>query len=314
MSLSRRDNDTISDEATTSFVAPGQWPKLRPFALCISIDMWEGRSVSAPSRELSGWVVHESGPERPDHTVLLLPGALATRAFYDDLLAEPAVNDAGIRFVATTLPGFGGTPAPEDVSMENYARAAAAIAAESGCDVVVGHSLGANVAIEMVLAGQFSGPVVLISPSFSREDESKFPRVLDRLSSLFGHLPYALMLKIIGPAMKSSLPEHRRDALISELKKNDPRFLRRQTRVYLQYLDRRGTLAPQLCDSGVPAWVVFGDHDEIGLVDAERKRLEQCPTVRLVTIADAGHFTLNEKPTRIAEILLTALRPPVAGR
>lgn len=239
--------------------------------------------------------------------MLLLPGALASPAFYDDLLAEAAIKQARIRFVATTLPGFGGTPAPDDVTIESYARVAATIAAELGCNAVVGHSLGANVAIEMVLAGEFSGPVVLISPSFSREDESKFPRALDRLSLVFGHLPYALMLKIIGPAMKGSLPEHRRDALIAELKNNDPRFLRRQTRAYLEYLDRRGTLAPQLCDSGVAAWVVFGDHDDIGLRDDERERLQHCSSVRLLTIADAGHFTLNEKPAQIADALLDAL-------
>ena len=262
--------------------------------------------MSAPV-EQHGWVISESGRENPDHRVLLLPGALATPAFYDDLLAEPAVRDASIRFVATTLPGFGGTPAPEDVTMDSYASTAAAIAAERRCDAVVGHSLGANVAIEMALRGEFSGPIVLISPSFSRTDESKFPRVLDRLAGVFGHLPYALMLKIIGPAMKSSLPEHRRDALIGELKKNDPRFLRRQTHAYLTYLDGRGSLAPGLCDSGVPAWVVFGDHDDIGLTDDERGLLEKCSSVRLSTIADAGHFTLNEKPGRIAEILLDAL-------
>ena len=246
--------------------------------------------------------------------MLLLPGALASPAFYGDLLAEAAIKQAKIRFVATTLPGFGGTPAPDEVTMESYARVAATIAAELGCDVVVGHSLGANVAIEMVLAGEFSGPVVLISPSFCRDDESKFPRALDRLSRVFGHLPYALMLKIIGPAMKSSLPEHRRDALISELKNNDPRFLRRQTRAYLEYLDRHGTLAPQLCDSGVPAWVVFGDHDDIGLGGDERERLEQCPSVRLITIADAGHFTLNEKPGRVADVLLEALEQSARPR
>jgi pimeloyl-ACP methyl ester carboxylesterase len=251
--------------------------------------------------------LRESGAESPDHTVLLLPGALCSPAFYDDLLAEPAINQARIRFVATTLPGFGGTPAPADVSMENYARVVVTIASELGCDAVVGHSLGGNVAIEMVLSGEFSGPVVLISPSFSRKDESKFPRTLDRLSLVFGHLPYSLMLKIIGPAMKSSLPEHRRDALIAELKNNDAQFLRRQTHEYLQYLDRRGTLAPQLCASGVPAWVVFGDHDDIGLTDDEREQLEQCPLVRLITIADAGHFTLNEKPAQVADVLLDAL-------
>jgi pimeloyl-ACP methyl ester carboxylesterase len=263
--------------------------------------------VSAASREQFGWRLHESGPEGADHTVLLLPGALATAAFYDDLIAEQRLKDASIRFVASTLPGFGGTPAPDDVSMENYARVAGTIAAELGCDAVVGHSLGGNVAIEMVGGGWFSGPVILLAPSFSRVDESKFPRALDRLSNVFGHLPYALMLKIIGPAMKSSLPPHRRDALIAELQKNDPRFLRRQTRVYLEYLDRHGSLTRRLCDSGARAWAVFGEHDDIGLTDDERSVLEECPSVTIVTISDAGHFTLNEKPSEIAEILLDAV-------
>jgi pimeloyl-ACP methyl ester carboxylesterase len=245
--------------------------------------------------ERLGWIVRDDGPADADHAVLLLPGALATPAFYDDLLAESTIGSASIRFVATTLPGFGGTPA------------AGAIAAELGCNAVVGHSLGANVALEMVASGAFVGPIVLISPSFSREDESKFPRALDRLSTVLGHLPYSLMLKLVGPAMRSSLPPHRRDALISELKKNDARFLRRQTRDYLGYLDRHGSLVQRLCDSGAPARVVFGDHDEIGLAEHERLELERCSSVTMVTIADAGHFTLNEKPAEIARVLLDAL-------
>jgi predicted alpha/beta superfamily hydrolase len=135
--------------------------------------------------------------------------------------------------------------------MENYARLAGKLAADFRCDGVVGHSLGANVALEMAAAGHFSGPLVLLSPSFSRTDESRFPRALDRMSSVLGHLPYAAMLKVIGPAMKGSLPPERQDALIAELKNNDPRFLRRQTHRYLEYLDRHGSLFFRLCDSGV---------------------------------------------------------------
>jgi pimeloyl-ACP methyl ester carboxylesterase len=254
-----------------------------------------------------GWVLRESGPPNADHAVLLLPGALATARFFDHVLDEPKLTAASIRFVATTLQGFGGTPPPDDVSMESYARLAGRLAADRGCDVVVGHSLGANVAIEMVAAGEFSGPLVLLAPSFSREDESKVPRALDRLSSVLGRLPYAAMLKIIGPAMKSSLPPDRRDALIAELKRNDPRFLRRQTRTYLEYLDRHGSLAPRLCDSGVRAWIVFGERDDIGLTDDERHALDGCPGVTIVTISDAGHFTLNEKPNLIADLVLDAV-------
>ena len=259
------------------------------------------------SREHLGWVLRESGPESADHAVLLLPGALCTAAFYDDLVAEPSMSKASIRFVATTIPGFGGTAPPKDMSMESYAKLAGKLASDLGCDAVVGHSLGANIAVEMASAGEFSGPVVLLSPSFSRRDESIFPRALDRLSRILGHLPYSLMLKIIGPAMKSGLPAARREALIAELKKNDPHFLRQQTHLYLEYLDRHGSLAPRFADSGVPAWVVYGESDDIGISDDERNVLEASPHVSIVRISDAGHFTLNQQPGEIARLVLEAL-------
>jgi len=107
--------------------------------------------------------------------------------------------------------------------------------------------------------------------------------------------------------MKSSLPPARREALIAELKKNDPRFLRRQTRLYLEYLDRYGSLAQRFSDSGVPAWVVFGERDDVGMTNEEREVLERSPHVTLVEIPDAGHFALNQKPDEIATIVLKAI-------
>ena len=171
----------------------------------------------------------------------------------------------------------------------------------------MGHSLGANVALEMVASGAFEGPVVLLSPSLSREDESKFPRALDVLSRILGHLPYSLMLRLIGPAMKSSLPPARREALIADLRNNDPRFLRRQVRGYLAYLDRHGSLASRLGAADVPTWIVFGERDDIGITDDERNALAEYPHVRIIEIANARHFTLNEQPGQIAELLLDAL-------
>jgi pimeloyl-ACP methyl ester carboxylesterase len=260
------------------------------------------------SREHLGWELHETGPEGASQRVLLLPGALATWAFYEDLLAEPSIRESGVHFVATTVPGFGGTAAPDDVSMESYSRLASGLAADLVCDVVVGHSLGANVALEMVSAGEFSGPVVLLSPSFSRKDESIFPRALDRLSRVFGHLPYAFMLKLIGPAFGSSLPPARREFLISELQNNDPRFVRTQTRSYLAYLDRHRSLARRFCDAGVRAWVVFGEKDDIGIAPDERELLTAAPNVTLVEIAETGHFALNQKPDEVAAIVLEAAK------
>ncbi len=269
--------------------------------------MASGLGGTAVGREQLGWLLYESGPDVAEHTVLLLPGALASAAFYDDLIAEPSLRRASVRFAATTLPGFGGTEALDDLSIENYARVAGSLAADLGCEAVVGHSLGANIALEMVASSAFKGPVVLLSPSLSREDESKFPRALDVLSRVLGHLPYSLMLRLIGPAMKSSLPPARRDALIAELRNNDPRFLRRQTRGYLAYLDRHGSLVSRLGDADVSTRIVFGERDDIGITDDERKALAEYPHVTIVEIANAGHFTLNEQPGQIAELVLDAL-------
>jgi pimeloyl-ACP methyl ester carboxylesterase len=259
------------------------------------------------------WELRESGPADAGHTVLLLPGALCTAAFFDDLMAEPSLSAESIRLVAATVPGFGGTPAPDDLSMENYARLAGKLVTDLDCDVVVGHSVGANVAIEMAAAGESSGPLLLLSPTFSRKDESIFPRVLDRLSSVLGHLPYAAMLKIIGPAMKGSLPPDRYEALLAELKKNDPRFVRRHTHDLLEYLDRHGSLVQRLCDSGIRTCIVFGEHDDTGLADGERRELEACPRTTLITIPGAGHFTMNQQPGRVAELLLEMVPADAPG-
>jgi pimeloyl-ACP methyl ester carboxylesterase len=259
-------------------------------------------------RHHDGWELRESGSADADRTVLLLPGGLCTARFYDDLVAEPTLSGASIRFVATTLPGYGGTPPPDDFSMENYARLASKLAGDLGCDAVVGHSVGANVAIEMAATGGFSGPLVLLSPSFSREDEDMFLRILDRLGRVLRHLPFTAMLRIIGPGMKGRFPAERHDALVAEMKKNDPRLVRRQLRHYFDYLDRQGPLVQRLCDAGVDACVVFGEgDDEVGLEDEERRGLEECPRVSLVTIPETGHFTLNQKPGRVAELILDTI-------
>jgi pimeloyl-ACP methyl ester carboxylesterase len=258
-------------------------------------------------RKHDGWELHESGPTDAEHAVLLPPGALCSAAFFEDLINERQLSGASIRLVATTLPGFGRTRSLDDLSMESYATRAGKLAAEMACDLVFGHSVGANVAIEMA-AGEFSGSLVLLSPTFSRRDESMFPRVLDRLGRVLGNLPYAVMFTIIGPAMRGSLPPDRRDQLVADLKNNDPGFVRRYTRGLLDYLDRHGSLVARLCDAGVNACVVFGEHDDTGLADSERRGLAECPRVRLVTIPGAGHFTMVQEPGRIAELVLEMVR------
>src|SRR5438093_7054594 len=114
----------------------------------------------------NGWDLHMSAPADADQTVLLLPGGMCTAAFFDDLVKEPRLSGASIRFVAATVPGFGATRPLGDPTMENVVSAAAKLATDLGCNAVVGHSVGANIALEMAATGEFSGVVGLLEPSF----------------------------------------------------------------------------------------------------------------------------------------------------
>src|SRR3954454_14427795 len=115
-----------------------------------------------------GWDVRESGPADAERTVLLLPGGMCTHIAFKSIIA--ALADAPIRVVAATLPGFGRTAHPMNLTIENYAALAGKLAADVGADIVAGHSLGGNVSLHVPATCLFGGTVLLFPPSFSRVD------------------------------------------------------------------------------------------------------------------------------------------------
>ena len=58
---------------------------------------------------------------------------------------------------------------------------------------------------------------------------------------------------------------------------------------------------------GVPAWVVHAEKGDGGLTDDERRTLEACPSVSVITILGTSFFLPNEEPERIAELVVEAL-------
>ena len=252
------------------------------------------------------WELCTSGPADADQVVLLLPGGLNRARSYEELMAQPALKD--VRLIAATLPGNGGTPPPSDFSIETTARLASRLAVENDCDVVLGFSTGASVALEMAASGGFSGPVLLVGISLSLEDEATFLRVLDRLGVVLGSLPFAAMRQMLGSVTKHvRVPEARRAELLDDLRRNDPQAMRRIFRGYLRYLRRPDSPADRLCAAGVPAWIVHAEKGDGGLTDDERRTLEACPTTTVVTIPGNSFFLPNEEPERLAQLLLEAL-------
>jgi pimeloyl-ACP methyl ester carboxylesterase len=126
------------------------------------------------------WEMVQSDPAGAEQTVLLLPGGMCSARSYAEVMAEPAL--ARTRLLAVTMPGHAGAPPPRDFSTESYARITAELAQSAGVDVVVGFSMGAMVAYEMVVSGAFTGPVVLLGASLSEADEPRFYRPSARRS------------------------------------------------------------------------------------------------------------------------------------
>ena len=258
------------------------------------------------------WELREQGPADAAHTALLLPGGMCSAGSFAELMAEPSL--AEMRFVAATLPGQAGAPPPDDYSVENYARLSAELARRLGADIVVGFSMGAVVAVEMVVSGAFSGPVVLLGVSLSTKDEPAFFRALIRLGSVLGSLPAALLAKGAASMVKRIPASPERQAELREdFRRNVPRDAQQALRQYLEWLGRGDSRADRLCKAGVPAWIVHADKGDGGLTEDERRTLEACPHAHVVTIPGHVFFLPNEVPEPIAAVVLEAASTTARG-
>ena len=252
------------------------------------------------------WELRQGGPADAERTVLLLPGGMCGAGSYAEVMAEP--NLASMRLVAATLPGQAGAPPPDDYSVENYARLTSQLATEVGADVVVGFSMGASVALEMIASGAFTGPAVLLGISLSAEDEAAFFRAIVRLDRVLGSLPAAALAKGAASMVKRApVSAERQRELRDDFRKNVPQHNKQVLREYMRWLHRHERPAERLCRTGVLTWIVHAEKGDGGLTDTERRTLEACPHASLVTIPGAVFFLPNEVPERIAEVILEAV-------
>jgi pimeloyl-ACP methyl ester carboxylesterase len=256
------------------------------------------------------WELREAGPSGAERTVLLLPGGLCGAGSFTEVMAEPVLS--GTRLVAATLPGNAGAPPLDDCSIENNARVASELAAELGADVVVGFSLGASVAFEMVVSGAFEGPVVLLGISLSSKDEPAFFRGLIQLSTVLAGVPSRLMAAGAASMVKrTALPDERKRDLQADFRRNVPGDATPVLREYVRWLHRQERPSERLCEAAVPTWIVHAEKGDGGLTDDERRTLEACPHTHVVTIPGAVFFLPNEASAPIADVIAKAVEQAI---
>ena len=253
------------------------------------------------------WELLIAGPDDADRSVLLLPGGANAARSYDLVMADPALS--GVRLVATTMPGMAGAPLTDDVSVPGMARAAGELATANRCDVVVGFSHGATVALEMVLSGTFKGPIVLLGLSLSTDDDAAFFVRMVRLSQKVGSWPFGILLRLMPLMARSAkLPEQHKRELIEDLKQNKAGDAVRVSAEYLDYIASDRDFAAELVSSGTDAWVVHAEKGgDGGLTDTERATLESADNVTLVTVPGKVFLLPDEAPKQTAAVIATAL-------
>ena len=252
------------------------------------------------------WEILASGPPDAAQSVLLLPGGAMAARSYRLVMDEPALSQ--VRLVATTMPGMAGAPLTEDVSVPALARRASELAKEHRCDVVVGFSHGATVALEMVLSGLFQGPVVLLGISPTTADEARFFRGVVRAAEKVGVWPMAMLIRLMPLMARSAkTTDVHKQELVEDLKMNTARDALRLCSEYLDYIDADRDPAAELAASGHAAWVVHAEKGDGGLTDDERATLEAAPAVTLVTIPGSVFLLPDEVPEKVAEVIATAV-------
>ena len=253
------------------------------------------------------WELLTAGPPDADRSVLLLPGGANAARSFDLVMADPALS--GVRLVATTLPGMAGAPLTDDASVPGMAREASELATAHRCDVVVGFSHGASVALEMLLSGSFRGPVVLLGISLTTEDEASFFCNMVRLSQKVGPWPLGTLLRLMPLMVRSAkiLEPHKRE-LIEDLKQNNARDAVKVSAEYLDYIAADRDYAAELAASSSPVWVVHAEkRGDGGLTDAERATLDSADNVTLVTVPGAVFLLPDETPHQTAAVIASAL-------
>lgn len=268
--------------------------------------MSAARSESSVLAMSYQWETVQAGPADAERTVLLLPGGMCSARSYAEVMAEPLL--AGIRLVAATMPGHAGAPPLQDYSHATYAQHTAELVKKVGADVLVGFSMGACIAVEMITSGLLTIPTVLLGVSLSPRDEPAFFRAIARSTTVLGNLPMrALTAGAASMVKRIPVPSGRQAELRDDFRRNNPRDMRHGLQAYMHWLHEADGRVERLCNARVPMWVVHAENGDGGLTRHERSVLEACPHVRLTTLPGKVFFLPNEAPTRVAQAVLEAL-------
>ena len=243
----------------------------------------------------------ERGP-----AVLLLHGWSSFKEIWWSALQALAPH---VRAFAPDMPGHGGTPLLGTVHMHQVAARAARFALARGLErfVLVGHSMGGNIAVELALAQPALVERLLLADPAARPDampaftrsylapiggwlslraSMALARPLDRVAR---RVPHAHGGGLVRPALRRAayMAQHDADALHALL---DGLFA--------------NPLGERICQLRVPTLVVSGEFDPLVPPPLSQEVARLIPGARYAVIRGAAHNPMDERPAEPARVLL----------
>lgn len=233
-----------------------------------------------------------SGPDRP--RAILLPGLLCDAAIW---AGQRAALEA---LLPCCVPDYG-----ELDSLAAMARQA--LAAAPPRVLLIGHSMGGRVALEIVR----SAPERVIGLALL--DSGYQARMADAAGEREARERYALLelartagMRQMGRAWLQGMvhPDRLHDgplveAILDMIERRTPRVFAAQIRALLERPDATGVLSGLRC----PALIACGRQDAWSPVARHERMAALIPDARLEVIEDSGHMAPMERPGPVAQLL-----------
>ncbi len=255
-----------------------------------------------------GCAVRVSDTQRGDCTVVLLHGYLESLDVWDgftELLAPQ------VRVVAVDLPGHGISEVKGEVHTMEFMADTVHAAMEAlgvGRAVVVGHSMGGYVALEMLrkYPETLAGLVLLHSTPNAdsekkREDRLREIRLVEGgkkelIARSFPHVGFA--------------PQNRERLAWAVEELADQIALTEDAGIVavLRGLAGRRDLNDAMRACGVPQLMLFGRYDEYVTAEVADEVIRSHPQARAVWLENSGHMGFVEEPAEVAGVLLSFVR------
>ena len=233
--------------------------------------------------------------------MLLVHGNFAGKSWWRELLEAPP---PGHRLIATDLPGFGESTGGENFTPDipAYARSLARFLNHLGVErpVLVGHSFGTAVAIELALTAPESFPaMMLLSPT--PLDGLQTPRYLEPVLESYRSDRRGLR-RALKRTMRTRTPPYL-DELVAEAGIMHPANFSGNARLISDW-----RMDGQLRGYTNPVLVASGDRDTIVPPSSAEATARAFPQGAYVRIQDSGHSPQIEAPEKVRELLSILLQ------